>query len=185
MAINWNQPPSDIVKDLIGAQNPKFITAGAALGIRNPGSYPNNPPKNSKIEVYPIDTDNYEGVVEVHYRRLAFWEYLQGKFGDTAITVTWGDVAERPVFDASVDTAVLLGYVNGICGLQLAASDVNITVTPGTNIMEVNVAATATNVIMLPGYSGNITFEFPAEKTATSDVVTTTELDGLVAPTMS
>ncbi len=175
----WTKTPSEIIKDLIANSNSGFDALRAKFDLGAPTA--NGSGKNTKVTITPNDAA-YSGTVDVTYNRLTLAAYKTAKVPSG--TVQWGDSNGQTKLTASSSQADILACVNSVLGLNLTtASFSTLTVTENTadTAYTINMTASSTNLLFTGSTTLGITQTAPT--TPTSSIVTTTDLDGLDAPT--
>lgn len=180
MAVLWFQTPDAIIKGLISDKNSGFDSNRAAFTVGAASTYTpsDSSPRNTKVTISPIDGKGFVGDVEVHYKRIAFDDYLFGTFGSAAPTIPWYKSEGHYPFDEMTPNLIVI--INQALGLSLDESDCTLYITSETTRAVVDIEFSAGNLLFLPGPSSRVTFQYDV---ATNTVITTTELDGLDLPT--
>lgn len=180
MAVLWFQTPDAIIKGLISDKNSDFDRNRAAFTVGTASAYTpsDSSPRNTKVTISPIDGKGFVGDVEVHYKRIAFDDYLHGAFGTATPTINWYKSEGHYPFDEM--TPNLISIINQALGLSLAESDCVLYIQSEATFSIVDIEFTSGNLLFLPGPSSRVVFQYDV---ATNTVITTTELDGLDLPT--
>lgn len=116
MAQNWNQPTSDVIKDLIVVGNPKFSNYRAQYSIGTPSTTILNN-KNTVVLLTPLNGYG-KGTINVYYNRRTVSEFL--KLRMPTGQVSWG--ADLSTVPAS--TSALLPRINQWLKTQLVVADI-------------------------------------------------------------
>lgn len=175
----WTKAPLEIIKDLIAAANTDFGPVRASFDLGAPST--NTGTKNTKVTVTPNDTA-YSGTVDVTYNRLTLTTYITAKVPSGS--VQWGDTEGQTKLTASSSQADILAVVNAALGLDVTTGEFStLTVTEVTANTDYTINMTAASTSLLFTGSATLTVTQTAPTTPTSSIITTTELDGLDAPT--
>lgn len=197
-ASNWNQVPTDIIFDLVADANSGFGAVRSNFTFKDNGSggylstsVPEGSTKNTSAVITPTvaAAATYEGDVTITYDRLTVAAYLTGVTGSQTFDYTPDDTAEKPYLTATSSSADILVVLRLLLGIQIQDNQdfdntlYNLTeVTAGTQYT-LTLSPKSETGFLFQGQAETITVNQPVKKTQTSDVVQTTEMNGLEAPT--